>query len=191
MTTTSTPDTRTALSSIAAALRRLYFARFGFAFVWALLLALTASTLGPLSITLLLLYPVVDLAAAVIDHRASRTTKPAPALFVNMALSLLAAIGLGVAVSSGVSTVLVVWGAWAITAGIVQLLVAVTRRALGGQWPMILSGGISVLAGASFIVASRTPGASLTNLAGYAALGGLFFLISALRLSRTAQGRKG
>ena len=189
--TTTTLSTHPAFNSIAVALRKLYFARFGFAFVWALLLALTASKLGPLSITLLLLYPVVDLAAAVIDHRASRATKPAPALFVNMALSLLAAIGLGVAVTSGVSSVLVVWGAWAITAGIAQLVVAVTRRALGGQWPMILSGGISVLAGASFIVASRTPGASLTNLAGYAALGGLFFLISALRLRRTVQGDNG
>ncbi|MCW2817259.1 MAG: hypothetical protein JWR42_46, partial [Marmoricola sp.] len=55
---------------------------------------------------------------------------------------------------------------------------------LGGQWPMILSGGISVLAGGAFIVQSGTPAASLTSLAGYATLGGIFFLVSALRLQR-------
>ena len=184
--TTTTPDAPAA--TIATALRRLYLTRSVFAVLWAVLLFLTAATLGPLSTALLLLYPVVDLAAAVVDHRASRATRPAPALFVNMALSLLAAIGLAVAVASGLSSVLVVWGAWAITAGIVQLVVAVSRRALGGQWPMILSGGISVLAGTAFIVQSGSPTASLTSLAGYATLGGLFFLLSALRLQRTAKG---
>jgi uncharacterized membrane protein HdeD (DUF308 family) len=174
--------------TISVALRKLYFARFGFAVVWALLLALTASTLNPLSITLLLLYPLFDLGAAVVDHRASRVVKPAPALYVNMALSLLTVIGLAVAVTSGLPSVLIVWGAWAITAGVVQLIVGVSRRALGGQWPMILSGGISVLAGAGFILQSGGPKASLTSLAGYATLGGVFFLLSALRLRRAAKG---
>jgi uncharacterized membrane protein HdeD (DUF308 family) len=67
-------------------------------------------------------------------------------------------------------------------AGLVQLAVGVGRRALGGQWPMILSGGISVLAGTSFILQATKDGASLVNLAGYALLGGVFFLVSALRL---------
>jgi uncharacterized membrane protein HdeD (DUF308 family) len=187
-TSMTTIDTRPPRSEIASALRTLYFTRAAFAVVWALLLALTAATLGPLSVALLLLYPLVDLAAAVVDHRASRATKPAPALFVNMALSLLAAIGLVFAVRSGLASVLVVWGAWAITAGIVQLIVAVSRRGLGGQLPLILSGGISVLAGAAFIIQSGTPAASLISLAAYATLGGIFFLISALRLQRVSWG---
>ncbi|MEV4116382.1 hypothetical protein [Nonomuraea sp. NPDC049695] len=33
-----------------------------------------------------------------------------------------------------------VWGAWAVVAGLVQLIVGVTRRKMGGQWPMIISG---------------------------------------------------
>lgn len=173
--------------TIAVALRNLYLARFGFAIVWAVLVAVTASTLNPLSIGLLVLYPVVDLVAAVIDHRASRATRPAPLLFVNMALSLLTAVGLAVAVTSGMPAVLVVWGVWAITAGAVQLVVGITRRSLGGQWPMILSGGISVFAGSGFILMSSGPSASLVSLAGYATLGGIFFLISALRLNRTAK----
>jgi len=186
----TTVDTQPPVSAISTTLRTLYLARSAFAILWALLLALTAATLGPLSVVLLLLYPVVDLVAAVVDHRASRATRPAPALFVNMALSLLAAIGLAVAVTSGLPSVLVVWGAWAITAGLVQLVVAVSRRALGGQWPMILSGGISVLAGAAFIAQASTPAASLTSLAGYATLGGIFFLISALRLQRVTKGQQ-
>jgi uncharacterized membrane protein HdeD (DUF308 family) len=182
----TTLDTREPVGAITSTLRRLYLARFGFAVVWALLLVLAAATPGPLSVALLLLYPLVDLAAAVVDHRASRAVRPVPALVVNMALSLLAAVGLAFAVTSGLRWVLVVWGAWAITAGLVQLVVGVTRRALGGQWPMIISGGISVLAGAAFIVQSGTPAASLASLAGYATLGGVFFLVSALRLRRTA-----
>lgn len=83
--------------------------------------------------------------------------------------------------ASGIPGVLRICGAWAITAGIVQLVVAVLRYRLGGQWPMILSGGISVLAGISFIAMSK---GSLTTVAGYARLGGIFFLISAIRLHR-------
>jgi len=49
---------------------------------------------------------------------------------------------------------------------------------------MILSGGISVLAGTTFILQAGGANASLTNVVGYAALGGIFFLISAIRLRR-------
>lgn len=52
---------------------------------------------------------------------------------------------------------------------------------------MILSGGISVLAGAAFALQSSGASASLVGLAGYATLGGIFFLVSAIRLSRTAK----
>lgn len=174
-------------ATTAPALRQLYLARFGFAVVWAAVFAAAASTLNPLSIALLVLYPVVDFVAAVIDRRSSRGTKAPPALWVNMGLSLLAAIGLAIAVASGTSAALIVWGAWAITAGLVQLIVATTRRALGGHWPMILSGGISAIAGIAFIAMATAPEPSITGLAGYAALGGIFFLISALRLGRATR----
>ncbi|MFD3684197.1 hypothetical protein ACFWTE_05175 [Nocardiopsis sp. NPDC058631] len=105
-----------------------------------------------------------------------------------MALSLLTAVGLGVAATSGLPAVLAVWGVWAITAGTVQLIVAVVRYRLGGQWAMILSGGISTIAGSGFLLQGSAPDASLTNLAGYATLGGVFFLVSAIRLHRVAKG---
>lgn len=185
MTTTTTPEARPA--TIASSLRTLYFVRFGFAIVWAILIAVTATTITPVSATLLVLYPLFDVVAAVIDHRASRGTRSAGLLYVNMALSVLAAIGLAFAAGSGRSAVLLVWGLWAITAGVVQLIVGVSRRSLGGQWPMILSGGISVLAGSAFALQSAGASASIVGLAGYATLGGIFFLVSAIRLSRTAK----
>jgi uncharacterized membrane protein HdeD (DUF308 family) len=168
----------------ASALRRLYFARFGFAVVWAALLVVTGKELGPVSISLLVLYPLFDVAAAVVDARSSRATGPVRGLYVNIAVSLLAGAGLAVAAGSGIPAVLRVWGAWAIVSGLVQLFVGVSRRAMGGQWPMILSGGISVLAGSSFIAMASAEQPSLVNLAGYAAIGGIFFLVSALRLGR-------
>lgn len=180
MTTVDSP----AAGAIAPVLRRLYFVRFGFAIIWAGLLFLTKAELGPLGIALVVLYPLFDVAAAVVDVRSSRATGSARGLYVNIAISLLAAAGLAVTVSSGVPGVLRVWGAWAIVAGLVQLIVALSRRAMGGQWPMILSGGISVLAGGSFIVGAGAPDPVLTNVAGYAVLGGVFFLVSAIRLGR-------
>ncbi|GLY78333.1 hypothetical protein [Actinoallomurus iriomotensis] len=174
---------------IAPALRRLYLVRFGFAIVWALLLFATKSDLGPVGATLLVVYPLFDVAAAVVDTRSSRTTGPARGLYVNIAISLLAAIGVAVACASGVPAVLRVWGAWAIVSGLVQLIVGAARRTMGGQWPMILSGGISVLAGASFVTSASAANPSLANIAGYAVLGGIFFLISALRLGRAAKER--
>ncbi|MCO5970277.1 DUF308 domain-containing protein [Actinoallomurus soli] len=176
-----------AAPGIAPALRRLYLVRFGFAIVWAVLLFATKSDLGPVSVTLLVLYPLFDAAAAVVDARSSRATGPARGLYVNIAISLLAAIGVAVACASGVPAVLRVWGAWAIVSGLVQLVVGATRRRMGGQWPMILSGAISVLAGGSFITSASAQNPSLAGIAGYAVPGGIFFLISALRLGRTAK----
>lgn len=168
-------------------LRRLHLVRFAFAVAWAVAFALSASTLGAVSVALLVLYPAVDAAAAVWDHRASGATGVRGTLVLNAALSLLAAVGLALAAAAGEASVLRVWGAWAVTAGLVQLLVAVGRRRLGGQWPLVLSGGISTLAGTGFVLAANGTDPSLTGLAGYAALGGVFFLVSAFRLGRTAR----
>ncbi|EXG81167.1 hypothetical protein CryarDRAFT_2274 [Cryptosporangium arvum DSM 44712] len=170
--------------SAAPALRRLYLVRFGFAVVWAILLTSTGADLNPVSVGLLVLYPVFDVAAAVVDLRSSRTST----LAVNAAVSALAAVGLAVAAAAGVPAVLRVWGAWAIVSGLVQLVVGVRRRALGGQVPMMLAGGISVLAGASFAAMAGADDPAVAGVAGYAAVGGVFFLVSALRLGRAARG---
>ncbi|MGX1709120.1 hypothetical protein ACWIFI_07300 [Streptomyces albidoflavus] len=186
--TASTP----AAASPAAALRKLYFLRFAFAAAWAALLLTTAGPLTTLTAVLLVAYPLFDVGCAVADLRSARPEgRPVRGLYVNAALSTLTAAGLAVAATSGIPAVLRVWGAWAITAGLVQLAVGVARRGLGGQWAMIASGGISTLAGASFVAQAGGADASLSALAGYAFLGGVFFLVSALRLGRTGGAAKG
>jgi uncharacterized membrane protein HdeD (DUF308 family) len=178
---TAIAETRT--SGTAPVLRRLYFVRFGFAVVWAALLAVTASDLGVAAGVLLVLYPLFDVAAAVVDARSSRARE----LVLNIVISSLAALGLALAATSGIPDVLRVWGAWATLSGIVQLVVGLRRRRLGGQWAMILSGGISTVAGASFFAMASQDDPALSSLAGYAVLGGVFFLISAIRLGRAAR----
>lgn len=184
MATLATPR----ISTTAAALRRLYFVRFAFAVVWALVMLTTARHLGPLAVTLLVLYPLFDVASAIVDARASRATGSPALLYVNIAASLFAAVGLGFAGASGIPAVLRVWGAWAVVAGLIQLIVGAGRRGMGGQWPMIISGGLSVLAGASFIAGASADDPALTGAIGYAIPGAVFFLISALRLGRAAKG---
>ncbi|MGW1738333.1 hypothetical protein ACWCPQ_05930 [Nocardia sp. NPDC001965] len=186
---TGTAGTVADTTGSAQGLRNLYYARFGFAVVWSVSVALITDPLAPAGIALLVIYPLFDVAAAVIDFRTSGAARPRGALYLNMASSLLAALGVAVAGTSGVPDVLRVWGIWAITAGIVQLIVAVSRYRLGGQWPMILSGAISTLAGTSFITGADAPEATLTVVAGYAALGGIFFLTSAIRLQFLAAQR--
>jgi len=183
MTTVTAPG----IPTTASTLRRLYFVRFAFAIVWALVMFTTAEHLGPLAVTLLVLYPLFDAAAAVIDARASRATGSPTLLYLNVAISLIAAVGLAFAGASGIPAVLRVWGAWAVVAGLIQLIVGVTRRTMGGQWPMIISGGISVLAGGSFIATASADNPVLTNAIGYAIPGAIFFLISAIRLGRAAK----
>jgi uncharacterized membrane protein HdeD (DUF308 family) len=167
-------------------LRRLYFVRFVFAAAWAGAFAATGSSLDAGSITLLILYPAFDVASAIFDARSTRNR----VLYANIAISTAAAIGFAIATANDIPTVLRAWGAWAIVAGLVQLFIALRRRrALGGQWAMILSGGISVIAGGGFI-GQASSATSMKMLAGYAALGGLFFLISAVRQLRDGNQNK-
>ena len=51
----------------------------------------------------------------------------------------------------------------------------------GGQLPMIVSGGLSTIAGLGFIAQSGGNDAHLTYIAGYMALGALLYLLWALR----------
>ncbi|MGS2645748.1 hypothetical protein [Streptosporangium sp. G12] len=165
---------------------RLYLVRFGFALVWAGLLALTLPDLDVAAGVLLVVYPAVDVAAAIVDARVASATRVRFAVFGTIAAGSLAAVGLALASPSGVPAALRVWGAWAVVAGLLQLVVAVLRRGVGGQVAMILSGGGSVIAGTAFILIASTEDPTLSVLAGYAVVGGTFFLVSALRLRAEA-----
>lgn len=179
--------TSTSSLSAAPALSRLYAARFAFALVWAILVLVAASEINPFIGVLLVLYPVYDLVAVAADARVSGPGTSRPALVVNVVLSAATAVGLAVAATSGIPAVLRVFGAWAVAAGLAQLVVALRRRAVGGQLPMVISGAISVLAGGSFVAMASGDDPSLSAIGGYALLGGLFFLGSSVLLRRRAR----
>jgi hypothetical protein len=171
---------------IARPLRTLYFIRAAFSLIWAGLLAAHISWLTPF---LLLLYPTWDVAATFADLRASRqagsrnnrqATWPR---YLNIVIGLATTVGVAIALQQGAPAVLRVFGAWAILTGLIQLGLGWFRRqTLGGQWPMILSGGQSAIAGTSFILLAHTPSLGVANLAGYATFGAFYFLLAAKQL---------
>ena len=180
MTTTTTPQSATAFSS---SLRRLYFTRFAFAIIWAAVLLVSGGGVGVLLSVLLVLYPLVDAAAVLWQLRSEgRAEASRVPEWINVVVSIAAAITLGVVSTVSISGVFVVWGVWAITSGAVQLFAALLRRSVGGQIPLIVSGAISVLAGAGFIAGSAGS-QSASGIGGYVILGGLLFLVAAIRLS--------
>jgi uncharacterized membrane protein HdeD (DUF308 family) len=167
---------------MAGTLSRLYAVRFVVAIAWAAVLALTAPGPGPLLTALVVVYPLVDAAAVLVQLRTAPGTSRVPET-VNLVLSLLAAIALGIAAVTSVGAVLTIWGVWAIASGATQFATAILRRTAGGQIPLIVSGAISLLAGAAFTVQGAGGGTSATGIAGYATLGGVFFLIAGIRLA--------
>ena len=142
------------------------------------------SHLSPFVGALLVIYPVYDLVAIAVDARLSGPMSPRRVLYFNFVVSAVAAVALGIAATSGIPASLRVFGIWAIVAGVAQVVVGLARRALGGQMPMLLSGGISVLAGISFVAKAASDNPSLSVLGEYAILGALFFLVSSILLRR-------
>ena len=186
----ATSSTNSSSQPFAHALRRLYLARFAFAVVWAGLLFTTADTTGPGLTSLLVVYPLFDAAAVTWQLRArTGSTAPETAARVNIVVSVAVAIALGVASTVSLDAALVVWGAWAVGAGVPQLVTAIRNRTTGGQVAQMLSGGISVVAGASFLAQGLRGTDSLAGVGGYAVVGGVFFLISALRLGAVLRTR--
>jgi hypothetical protein len=177
---TATPWRRTAWVRAAAAL----------AWAGAFVVALggdpdAAATVPTAAAVLLVAYPLIDVFSSTVeawDSPASARALP----IVNALISLTASIGLAVAATTAdAGTTLAVFGVWAIVSGAVQLGTAAMRRRAGSrELPMIFSGAISTLAGLSFVAGSSQDVAHLTNLAGYAGLGAVLYLISAARARR-------
>ncbi|MVN77593.1 hypothetical protein GO988_14760 [Hymenobacter sp. HMF4947] len=167
-------------------LRLLYFVRAAFAFVWAGLLAAKLPALTPL---LLLLYPTWDVVATFADLRASRRSSLAAngSRYLNIVIGLVTTVAVAVALQQSTAAVLLVFGVWAILTGLIQLVLAWRRhRGVGGQWPMMLSGAQSAVAGCLFIAHAHSPEMGLNTLWRYAAFGGFYFLLAAWRLRSSA-----
>jgi uncharacterized membrane protein HdeD (DUF308 family) len=172
----------------AQALRTLYFVRAAFSVVWVSLVFLSLKSSPTLTAALLLLYPAWDVLATFGDIRANRSTgQTLLPQYVNIAVGSITTVAVGLALRQGIPQVLIVFGIWAVLTGLIQLLLGLRRRRqLGGQWPMILSGGQSVLAGVLFVVQAHDPSKGVVNVAGYSAVGAIYFLIAALRLRKSA-----
>jgi uncharacterized membrane protein HdeD (DUF308 family) len=188
MTTTETASAETTSAlAYARKLRTLYFVRFVFAIVWVgIMFATAAKATDPnaLLTVLLIIYPAFDAGAVLWQLRADPDAQRSKATeWVNVIVSFLVAIALGISSSMSIPAALAVWGAWAIVSGIPQLITAIRNRRSGSQVAQMLSGGISVFAGASFLVQGLQGNGAMSGAAGYAALGAIFFLVSAIRLS--------
>jgi uncharacterized membrane protein HdeD (DUF308 family) len=124
-------------------------------------------------------YPLIDVIASLLASAFADTR----GLRINAAISALATVGIAIAAfGSDAGATLVAFGAWAAVSGAIQLGIAIHRRRTEGrQLPMIVSGGLSTVAGLSFIAASGDDKVHLAILSGYMALGALLYLLWARR----------
>jgi uncharacterized membrane protein HdeD (DUF308 family) len=188
MTSSSPSNTGTDGQTVdtAKSLRRLYFTRASFSVLWVILIALFAKTSIEIATVLLIIYPAWDVVGTFLDIRANQGSLSKTPQYVNAVISGITTVAVGVALQKGVPEALIVFGAWAIGTGLIQLILGLRRRKfLGGQWPMIISGGQSIIGGTSFILLAHDPTKGITSLAGYAAFGAFYYLLAAFRLSKT------
>jgi uncharacterized membrane protein HdeD (DUF308 family) len=170
----------------ARSLRRLYFIRVAFSVTWVILIAFFAKTSMGIASVLLIIYPAWDVVGTFLDIRANQNSPSKTPQYVNAVISAVTTGSVGIALQKGVPEALMVFGAWAIGTGVIQLVLGLRRKKfLGGQWPMIISGGQSIIGGASFILLAQDPIKGITSLAGYAAFGAFYYLLAAFRLSKT------
>ncbi|GLK73343.1 DUF308 domain-containing protein [Ancylobacter dichloromethanicus] len=173
-------------------LKHYYFARTVFSAAW-VAAAFTVGRQSPTIGTILLVaYPAWDALANYIDASRSGGLGRNRTQAINVAVSVATTLAVILALTMSMNWVIGVFGVWAILSGLLQLGTALRRwKSSGAQWAMILSGAQSALAGTFFIVQSQMPmPPSIANIAGYAAVGALYFLISAVWLTVSQSRRK-
>jgi uncharacterized membrane protein HdeD (DUF308 family) len=173
---------------------RVALVRALFALVWAAALVAvvggdttsTSSAVPTGAAVLIASYPIIDVLASIVTARGMGAA--GRGLRINAALSSLAVAAIvATASASDFSAVLVAFGVWAAVSGAIQFARAVRHhRSQGRRLPLIVSGGVSTIAGISFIAASGKDNVHFTMVAGYIAFGALLFLLSALRTRSAA-----
>jgi len=173
-------------------LKRYYFIRALFSIIWVAAAFSLGQHSAKVGAVLLVIYPLWDAIANVVDAQRSGGIRHNPIHMTNIIVSGLTTIAVYLALSHSMNWVIGVFGIWAILSGLLQLGVAVGRwKNYGAQWTMILSGAQSALAGGFFIVqAQMTVPPSIVNIAGYSAVGAAYFLISAVWLTVSDIRRK-
>jgi uncharacterized membrane protein HdeD (DUF308 family) len=173
-------------------LKGYYFTRFAVSAAW-VALAFTAGKSNPaLAAAMLIAYPLWDALANYADARRNGGLGSNKTQLLNFVVSLFTAAAVAIALGKGMNSVLAVFGAWAVFAGLLQLATAVRRwKTAGAQWAMVLSGAQSALAGIFFVkMASGPATASITDIAPYAAFGAFYFFVSAAWLAVSDARRK-
>ncbi|MFF4147032.1 DUF308 domain-containing protein [Streptomyces sp. NPDC001698] len=197
MTQTTMPSSTTTTTPTPSGLRSLYLIRVAFSLIWVALVVTTSASLVStdrptvIAAVLLVIYPLWDVIATLLERRMAGTGSTDRVGTTNVALGLATAAGMIIAVFSTIGTALLVFGIWALLSGAIQLVVAIRRRrTVGAQWPMVISGGLSVLAGASIAAMSASATSSLSTVAGYSAFGAFWFLVSVIALSIRSRREK-
>ncbi|MGQ5639958.1 MULTISPECIES: DUF308 domain-containing protein [unclassified Streptomyces] len=195
-TTVTSPASATTATT-PSGLRSLHLIRVVFSLIWVALVFTTSASLVStdrptvIAAVLLVVYPLWDVVATLLERRLAGTGSTNRVSTVNMALGLATAAAMIIAVFATIGTVLLVFGVWALLSGAIQLVVAIRRRRrVGAQWPMVISGGQSVLAGATIAATSASATSSLSTVAGYSAFGAFWFLVSVVALSVRARREK-
>jgi uncharacterized membrane protein HdeD (DUF308 family) len=168
-----------------------YFIRAAFSVAWVGASFAVGPSSPVIAGALLVLYPAWDAAANLVDALRSGGLAQNRTQALNVVVSLATTVAVLVALQMSMNRVLGVFGAWAILSGLLQLGTAIRRwRSFGAQWAMVLSGAQSALAGGFFIFQATTPmSPSIANVAGYAAVGALYFLVSAVWLTVSERRR--
>ncbi|MDN3027835.1 DUF308 domain-containing protein [Streptomyces sp. S.PB5] len=190
MTQTTMTSSTTTTTPTSSGLRSLHLIRVTFSLIWVALVVTTSASLvsadGPtvIAAALLVVYPLWDVIATYLEGRLAGTGATDRSAAANMALGLATAAAMIIAVFSTIGAALLVFGIWALLSGAIQLVVAIRRRrTVGAQWPMVISGGLSVFAGSSFAVMSASETSGLSSVAGYSAFGAFWYLVSVTALS--------
>ncbi|RFU49714.1 DUF308 domain-containing protein [Paraburkholderia sp. DHOC27] len=173
-------------------LKYYYFTRAAFSVVWLTLAFTVGQHVMAVGAALLILYPAWDALANYVDMSRSGGMRENRTQTFNVFASVAIALAVTVVLNVDASLVLDVFGVWAVLSGLLQLGTALRRRKrFGAQWAMMLSGGQSALVGVLFIAQAHasTPPA-IVRVAGYAGVGALYFLVSAVWLSVSQLRRK-
>jgi Short repeat of unknown function (DUF308) len=168
--------------------QRIVIARAVLALVWAAAVVVAIGDRVPTTdaeiplaaAALLAAYPLIDVVASLASAHRQPDATP---LRVNATISGLAAVGVGAtAFAADAAATLTAFGVWAVVSGAIQFVLALRGTR---QVPMLISGGLSTLAGISFFSAAGMHDAHLAVLGGYMTVGAVLYLVSTRRRRET------
>lgn len=173
-------------SGMTASLRKLYFFRVAFSVTWVALVsfvgpsAASGSSLSILAGLLLVIYPMSDAIATIVDLRSDATGQSKVPQRINATTSTATAVAVTTGMLANLATAMDVFAIWASVSGAIQTLVGAQRLGrLDGQWPMIISGAGSIFAGTTFLGWAGSSSTALHALVQYSIGGAVWYLLTA------------